>query len=96
MIAGILELAEVPGFLGNLRSRPNQLSCEFPNRLSCPKPASPNVRWNGKGGFLARGWYVRIAGDRFGPYRTLTEAKRSPNGVGARVLPKFHRNGEAK
>ncbi len=56
----------------------------------------PNVRWNGKGGFLARGWYVRIAGDRFGPYRTLTEAKRSPNGVGARVLPKFHRNGEAK
>lgn len=56
----------------------------------------PNIRANGLGGLLARGWYVRIAGDRFGPYRTLTEAKRSPNGVGARVLSKFHRNGEAK
>jgi hypothetical protein len=39
----------------------------------------PNARADGEGGLLARGWYVtNTATGRFGPFRTLTEARNHP------------------
>lgn len=50
----------------------------------------PNSRGDGNGGYLARGWYVRATKvGRFGPFQTLTEARRHPQNKSDIVEPKL-------
>jgi len=50
----------------------------------------PNSRGDGNGGHMPRGWYVRATKmGTFGPFATLTEARRHPQNRSDIVEPKL-------
>lgn len=50
----------------------------------------PNHRADGKGGHMTRGWYLRnTMTGLFGPFPTLTEARRHPQNSSDIVEPKI-------